>query len=359
MRAAAAAIALVLAASIATAGQDPPLMCFGTEPSWSLALATPGVARLAMPDAPPVEYRGSDTPLAHLRERVWRGAPAGEPGSVLVAFLRDGECSDGMSDVRHPVTVRVSLADGRFLAGCCRLVSTPASAIEGPSWRLTRLLGADGTALPDQPQVSVRFDAGRVSGFGGCNRLAGSYTLDGDRLTLAPLAATMMACPPPAGSIETAFKEAFRGTLGARVVEGRLVLAGESRANPELVFEAAPEPRLEGVVWHVTGFNNGRQAVVSPLVGTTLTVEFRDGAVGGHAGCNTFRARYTREGNRLRVGAATATRKHCAGAGVMEQERQFLAAIESATTWAIDERGMLDVHRDDGERVLFAGPSAP
>jgi len=92
---------------------------------------------------------------------------------------------------------------------------------------------------------------------------------------------------------------------------------------------------------------------VSPLKGTTLTVSFRDGSVVGHGGCNSFRATYTREANRLTVGPAAATRKICNGKGVMEQERQFLAAIESATTWAI-ERDMLDLHRADGERVLLA-----
>ena len=40
----------------------------------------------------------------------------------------------------------------------------------------------------------------------------------------------------------------------------------------------------------------------------------------------------------------------------MEQERQFLAALESATMWAID-REMLDIHRADGERVLLARKS--
>ncbi len=76
----------------------------------------------------------------------------------------------------------------------------------------------------------------------------------------------------------------------------------------------------------------------------------------GNAGCNSFRATYTRDGNRLTVGPAATTRKMCDGKGVMEQERQFLAAIESATTWAI-ERDMLDLHRADGERVLIASPS--
>ena len=37
----------------------------------------------------------------------------------------------------------------------------------------------------------------------------------------------------------------------------------------------------------------------------------------------------------------------------MQQEREFLAALESARVWAIDG-GMLDVHRADGERVLNA-----
>jgi len=159
--------------------------------------------------------------------------------------------------------------------------------------------------------------------------------------------------------VEAAFMQAFRGTLRFRVAEQRLVLAAESEAEPKLVFEAAPPPRLEGVTWEVTGFNNGRQAVVSPILGTTLTLSFEGGSVVGHAGCNPFRATYTSEGARLAVGPAAATRKACPGEGVMEQEREFLAAIESATTWAIDDRGMLDLHRRDGERALIANPAAP
>lgn len=155
-------------------------------------------------------------------------------------------------------------------------------------------------------------------------------------------------------AVETAFKGALTGTLDFRVVEGHLTLASGSDADARLVFEAVPAPRLEGITWEVTGFNNGRHAVVSPLIGTTLTVSFQDGSVVGHAGCNSFRASYTREGDRLAVGSAVATRKACDGKGVMEQEREFLAAIESTTTWAID-RDMLDLHRADGERVLLAG----
>lgn len=366
MRWCSAAIGAVLAAALPAAAEDPPLMCFGNEPSWGLALETPGVARLVLPDEPPAEYRGTSARNEPLRERVWRGRLAGT-GPELVAFLRDAECSDGMSDTQHPVVARVSLSDERFLAGCCRMTSPhtasplasgggkPPTAIEGSVWRLVRLGGRDEKALDGLAQPpSVRFEAGHLQGFGGCNRLAGAYSIDGDRVTLGPLAGTMMACPQPAMDVEAALKDALAGTLRFRVAEGRLTLASESEAEPRLVFEAAPPPRLEGITWEVTGFNNGRHAVVGPLVGTTLTVSFQDGSLVGHAGCNSFRATYTREGDRLSVGPAAATRMSCDGKGVMEQERSFLAALQSATTWAIDDRGMLDLHRADGERVLIA-----
>ena len=37
----------------------------------------------------------------------------------------------------------------------------------------------------------------------------------------------------------------------------------------------------------------------------------------------------------------------------MQQEREFLATVQSVVTQAID-RGMLDRHRGDGERPLIA-----
>jgi heat shock protein HslJ len=39
----------------------------------------------------------------------------------------------------------------------------------------------------------------------------------------------------------------------------------------------------------------------------------------------------------------------------MAQEREFLAALHSATLWTI-RRGLLDMHRADGARALTARP---
>lgn len=363
MRIRCALLALLLGSALPAAAAEPALICFGSEPSWSVTLAAPDGARLALPDAATVEYRGASSRIDALRERVWRGAPAGGGGD-LVVFLREAECSDGMSDTRHPVTARVSLADGRFLAGCCRLAAaapapTPAAAaapapIEGPVWRLTALRGLDAKQLAAVREgVTARFDGGRLQAFAGCNQLVGSYAIDGDRVTLPALAGTMMACPAPVMAVEDAFKKALAGRLAFAVADGRLTLTAAGDSEPLLTFAAAPAPRLDGITWEVTGFNNGRHAVVSPLNGTTLTLAFQRGSVGGSGGCNSFRAPYKLDGGSLTIGPVKATRKVCRGTGVMEQEREFLAALESTTTWVID-RGLLDLHRADGERVLLA-----
>ncbi len=226
------------------------------------------------------------------------------------------------------------------------------TTIEGVTWRLVSLPGHDLGALggPGR-QVTVRFEAGRVHGFSGCNRFMGGFSVDRDQLTLAQLAGTMMACPGTGMTIESAFKGAFAGTLRYAIVDNRLTLTPASGAP--LVFDQEPPPVLEGIKWEVTGFNNGRQAVVSTVLGTSITLAFKNGTVAGSSGCNSFRATYQTDGKRIVVGPAMATRKMCHGKGVMEQEREFLTALENATTWDISA-GMLDMHRADGERVLTA-----
>lgn len=102
------------------------LICFGNEPSWAVLFDGTAVARLVLPDRPEVGYRGAEARLDPRRERVWRGAPDGGGGD-LVVLLREHDCSDGMSDQVHPLTARVSLPDGRALAGCCRLPTAGAA----------------------------------------------------------------------------------------------------------------------------------------------------------------------------------------------------------------------------------------
>lgn len=349
-----AAILCALALPVAATAGWSPLICFGNEPSWSVDLTQAGTALVMIPDEAPVTYRGTGTRNELLREEIWRGTS--DAGLDLVVFLRDAACSDNMSDVQHPVTVRVSLPDGRFLSGCGRIPTEPGASatnqtLEGVSWRLGALSG-EGPEIPaglSRP-VTARFEAGRVTGFSGCNNFTGSYTIDGDRVTLGGLATTMMACPEQETAFERAFHEAFSGTLRYSIRADQLSLITE--AGTVIDFAAEPPAQLEGVTWNVTGFNNNRHAVVGLIGDAPITLSFEQGTLSGNSGCNTFRALYTVDGNSIKIGSAGTTRKACAEEH-MVQEREFLAALESAVTWSL-EGGVLDMHRADGERALMA-----
>jgi len=213
------------------------------------------------------------------------------------------------------------------------------------------LPGTQSAALAklDRP-VTVRFESGRLSGFAGCNNFSGSYTLEGDQLKIGPVASTQMACPEPGSSVETAFHKALSGTLRYSV-DGD-ALQATTAAGDTLRFQREPPPQLAGVTWKVTSFNNNRHAVVGVLGESSLTMSFKDGKVSGSAGCNNFHGTYATEGGKLQLGPLGTTRRACEEP-LMTQEREFLAALASATTWSIDGN-VLDMHRADGERAIWA-----
>ncbi len=334
--------------------EEQPLICFGNEPSWSVDLTEPGVASFATPDQSAVTYRGRATRHAFLPETLWRGSPA--TGRDLVVWLQDSTCTDNMSGTKLPVTARVSTPDGRFLSGCCRVPAKTgragsAARLDGGAWRLQELPGVQAAALAqlDRP-VTARFEAGRLSGFAGCNNFSGSYSLDGDQLKIGPVASTQMACPEPGSSIETAFHKALSGTL-RYAVDGD-VLTATTASGDTLRFGREPPPQLAGVNWKVTSFNNNRHAVVGVLGQSNITMSFLDGKVAGSAGCNNFHGQYSTDGSKLEVGPLATTRRACEEP-LMAQEREFLAALASAVTWSIDGN-VLDMHRADGERAIWA-----
>jgi heat shock protein HslJ len=329
----------------------PPLVCFGTEPFWSLDLREPGRALFSTPDMAAVQYQGAAQHVEHLQETLWRGAN-GE-GGVLVAWLQDSACSDNMSDTEHSVKARVSLPDGGFLAGCCR-VEAPAVAgmsLQNQTWVLQELSGIDSKQLEalERP-VTVRFADGKVNGFSACNRFFGGYQQEADRLVIGNLGSTMMACESPAAEIERSFQSAFAGELQATLDGANLRLT--SASGTALRFVPEPVPSLEGVSWTVKNYNNGRQAVVGVMEGATLTLQFGNGEVFGDAGCNSFRGSFKTAGDRIEFGPLGMTRRACSE-GLMVQEQEFLAALTSSVSWTIDG-GVLDMHRADSERTIWA-----
>jgi heat shock protein HslJ len=123
-------------------------------------------------------------------------------------------------------------------------------------------------------------------------------------------------------------------------------------AAPAPAPVAAPDPAVLGA-WVI------EQARSAPLTDKSKArlVFGPDGAMSGHASCNTMRGRYTLEGNALKIGAIATTRMICSEAQ-LEQEDRVLTALERARRAAVPPHGFLTLWDADGA-VLMRASRAP
>ncbi len=257
------------------------------------------------------------------------------------------------------VSVVLAMVTTIALAACA--VGTMAtqgtdSPLGGTGWSLKSLNGA-----PPAPgtQVTLNFDVDAFYGTDGCNRYRGPYEVNGERISFKdPIASTMMACPEPIMQQAAAYIEALKQAASFKIADQQLTLLDSNGAV--LAIFAEQNRALSGTTWTVTSYNNGKQAVVGVLDGTTLTAIFGDdGQLSGSAGCNNYMTSYEVSDQSLRVGQIASTRKLCAEpAGVMEQEARFLEALATVATYTIDgER--LELRTSDGALAVTAVRGAP
>jgi heat shock protein HslJ len=167
------------------------------------------------------------------------------------------------------------------------------------------------------------------------------------------MVSTQMACPPEVTSRASAYTAALGQARTARVEGKRLTLLGEDGAVLA-TFEAQSRD-LAGTAWEVTGVNNGKQAVVSVVQGSSLTLSFsRDGTVSGSAGCNRYSGKFTADGEKVTIRSLASTRKMCPQPGLMEQETAFLRALRGAVTARV-EGDQLELR--DAQGALMVGAS--
>jgi heat shock protein HslJ len=189
------------------------------------------------------------------------------------------------------------------------------------------------------PTLSID-DERRVSGWTGCNAWTATYALDGDAVTVGPIASTRTACPEPAGTLEDAYLSALALVASWSIEPGandasleRLILAGAD-GDPLLVYTPLPPSPLLGS-WQVTAYRQSGGAVVPSIAGSAPTVMFdADGRVSGSTGCNTYDADFVVDGQALLVGAIASTRADCADP-LAAQEQDFLSALGTSSGAAL------------------------
>ncbi len=208
--------------------------------------------------------------------------------------------------------------------------------LEGPTWVLNSYAVAGVmTDVPTTVYADAVFTAATVNGSGGCNVFNGSYTASGAALTFGPLATTMMACPAPQSTVESAYLAALAKSATYTATAAALTIYDATGAEI-LAYDAASPTAITGHTWHVTGYNNGKQAVVSVIADTDPTAVFgTDGQVTGNATCNSYFGPYTTTGSTIKIGPLGSTLMACPTTAQQEQETQYLAALQAATTFEV------------------------
>lgn len=91
-----------------------PITARGTEPFWALTITDGVKFRLQRPDHPDLV---SESPGAAMSPDGATWVAKGAKGEQLTVTLRPGACSDGMSDLKYPMTAEVVLLN-ETLVGC-------------------------------------------------------------------------------------------------------------------------------------------------------------------------------------------------------------------------------------------------
>jgi heat shock protein HslJ len=232
-----------------------------------------------------------------------------------------------------------------FLSACTASQPGSGGDLTGQVWALSEL---GRKSVMSGTNISALFTSGgKVSGSAGCNQYTGSYTASGSSITFSTIASTMMMCDTPVMVQETAYLNALKDAKTYSVKSNQLSLFDASGST--LAVYNAQSQDLQGTNWEVISYNNGKQAVTSVLLGTTLTASFgADGTLSGEGGCNAFNGSYKLNGNQITIGPLASTKKYCVDpAGVMDQETQYLAALQTAATYQV-QGTKLELRTQDG-----------
>lgn len=134
-----------------------------------------------------------------------------------------------------PRGVYIALALVAVAAACHRYPPVGLSpesfraATSGGDWTLTEIAGRPAPMGEEGRAATLRFDpdSARVSGFGGCNRYFGNYTIELTALRFGSLGMTKMACAEGM-ALEQQLASALDATRSYELSGTKLVLRGDT-----------------------------------------------------------------------------------------------------------------------------------
>ena len=248
----------------------------------------------------------------------------------------------------YPVSV-IILILGLALAAC----GGGGAELGGTTWSLKALNGQP--PLEGITAGMIFGENGSVSGKTGCNSFTTTYQTNRNEITFAPAASTMMACPQPQMDQEAAF---FSALTNAKTynVQGTILNLMDADGTTIASFGKvdAASLALPGSAWIVSGYNNGKEAVVSVVVDSEITAVFGQNLMlSGNTGCNDYNVRYQVDGRNVTIDKEIQMTKMACSEELMAQEQQYLAALQSAATYTIQLDSMELRTAQDALAVTF------
>jgi len=230
----------------------------------------------------------------------------------------------------------------------------PVNRLAGTDWVLDP--ASLGVPVPAGSQVTASFSDTRVSGTTSCNLYAGDYKVAANRIRVSAIITTKRACTRETAAVESAYLTKLNAATFFMASRNQLVLIGQAGT---LRFRSAkPEPPAPlGFVgtWRVTGYFGGTPGAIVPVIpNSVITLTFNaDNTVTGKA-CNSYNATWRADATSIGISAVVSTKVFCTDPpGVMAQEGQYFAALQSAGTWTVDG-GQLTLTDGQGRAVVTA-----
>jgi putative lipoprotein len=297
--------------------------------------------RMALPPAAVFEAALEDVSRADAPAETIARTRVASPGNPPISFTLAYDPGKILPDHRYVVRARILLDDKLLFTSDTaapvitrgsptnvsillhRVGAAPSGApgaagtrpLAGTNWKAIELAGKPIPAPDANREAQLLFQAGgRLSGSDGCNRVVGSYELNGQRVRFGQLAGTQMACLDT-GEVERAFRDALKAAERLTIAGDRLeLLDGTGRLVAAFTASAqvATSPGLEGSSWQLVKFQGGDGMTLTPDDGAKYTLEFgADGQLSARLDCNRGRGAWQASGSQLQLGPLALTRATC------------------------------------------------
>lgn len=203
------------------------------------------------------------------------------------------------------------------------------TSLDGKSFESTSVEGYD---LVEGSTIALRFADGAMSANGGCNSLAGGYSVDDGTLVAANLAATMMACDEALMNQDTWLSTLLTSSPSITLDGSTLTIDGGD--NGTVTFSEVQPAAIEGTTWNLTG-TVATEAISSLPADAVASLTITDGQAAVATGCNNGSGTVEVGDGTLTFGPLATTRKMC-GDELMALEAFTLQVLDGEVTYTID-----------------------